>query len=100
MVDKTSSETEQFDVKEVVSSVEAASGLLTHASESFTNVAPIFKAIRLATAYNSLAGRLSRLGEKLCDEHAGDFEQYGRDFSDLFTRFAAEMGADVGGGEQ
>jgi hypothetical protein len=94
MANKTAPCAEPLDVKEIVSSVDAASGLLAHAAESFADVVTIFKAISAAVASNSLAGRLSRLGESLCDERFGDFEQYRIDFNDLVCRFTAEMNSE------
>ncbi|MGB8414972.1 hypothetical protein [Paraburkholderia sp.] len=91
MATKNAPGAEQLDMKEVLSSVDAASGLFGHAQESFADIAVLFKAIAAASGSNSLAGRLSRLGEDLCGELGGDFEQYQCDFNELTCRYTSEM---------
>ena len=82
---------EPLDVKEIVSAVDAASHLLAHAAETLLHVAALFQGINAATSTGTLAGRLSRLGEVICDDRCADFIEHRDTFYKLTERFTAEI---------
>lgn len=83
MVKKVISESsaEQIEMKEVVSHIDAASGLLAHAAQSFTDVCAIFEAIKAAVECGSLISRLATLGIDLTESLDSDFTGYRDDYN-------------------
>ncbi len=96
MVKKVISESsaEQIDIKEVVSHIDAASGLLAHATQSFADVGAIFEAIQASAAEGSLITRLAALGINNCASHDSDFIRYCDDYNAHAERYSAALDGD------
>ncbi len=91
MVTKTAPGTEPIDLKELVATVDSASHLLAHAAETLSHVTAIFQSINAASSSGTLAGRLSRLGEVMCEDRGSEFIQHRDAFYALTERFMAEV---------
>ena len=91
MATKTAPGTEPLDVREIVSAVDSASHLLSHAAESLSAAAAIFQAIVVASSNGTLAHRLARLGEVTCEDRSSDFIEHRDAFYGLTERFTAEV---------
>lgn len=91
MATETAPSAEPVDLKEVGAAVDSASHLLAHAVESLSDAAAIFQAIAVASSAGTLAHRLARLGEVICEDRSSEFIEPRDTFYELADRFLAEI---------
>lgn len=76
------------DILEVVGNLDACTGLLASAAQSFSDLSAVFEAIGEAAPKGSLVARLATLGSNLTENLECDFQRYSSDFMSHVERYS------------
>ncbi|MBB5420801.1 hypothetical protein [Paraburkholderia atlantica] len=87
---------EEINAKEIFSLVDNASGIFAFAHESFEQIASLFEAIAASLPKHSVAHRLAKLGEDVCDDRASTFENSRDEYNGHVDRYLPRFYGDEG----